>query len=246
MATITGKLKDALRGTLGEFGVQVVRSPAAPLPNRLRRSNSRLIRQYGSSGSPKKLHLGCGFNVLPGWLNTDLESSDTVVYLDLTKKFPLENDTFDYVFTEHAIEHIPYEHGLGMLREAFRVLRPGGKIRVVTPDFAFLKALYSPQKTPLQEAYIAWANAQWLNGSAPAYAEMHVTNNFFRNWGHQFIYDQPSLTGALETAGFTGIKRFELNESDDAVYRGLENETRMPPGFLRLESIVLEAVKAGR
>ena len=133
-----------------------------------------------------------------------------------------------------------------MLRESFRVLRPSGKIRVVTPDFAFLKALHSAEKSALQKADIAWANEQWLGGSAPADAEMHVINNFFRHWGHQFIYDQPSLTGALETAGFTGIKRCEVNESDDPAYRGLENETRTPVGFLRLESIVLEAVKGLR
>jgi predicted SAM-dependent methyltransferase len=216
------------------------------LPDRLRPSNSRLIRQHVSSDGPKKLHLGSGPHLLPGWLNTDSMSSDAIAYLDFTREFPFENDTFDYVFNEHAIEHIPYEQGIGMLREAFRVLRPGGRIRVVTPDFAFLKALHSPEKSALQKAYIKWAIEQSFGGSAPPYAEMHLINNFFRNWGHQFIYDQPSLTGALETAGFTGFKRYEVGESDDPACRGLENETRMPAGFLRLESMVLEAVKAAR
>jgi predicted SAM-dependent methyltransferase len=183
------------------------------------------------------------FQQVPRWLNTDIRSSESIAYLDLTERFPLDDNTFDYVFSEHVIEHIQYAQGVGMLREAFRVLRPGGKIRVVTPDFVFLKALYDPEKSALQKAYIAWASEQWLGGSAPPYAEMHVINNYFRNWGHQFIYDQPSLTGALETAGFICIKRCKLNESDDQIFSGLEIETRMPAGFLRLESMVLEAVK---
>jgi len=226
--------------------LRVVYHNVSSLSDRLRPNNLRLIRQHLSSNGPKKLHLGCGNNILPGWLNTDRKISDQVAYVDLTERFPLENDTFDYVFNEHAIEHIPYPQGVGMLREALRVLRPGGRIRVVTPDFAFLNALYSPEKSALQKAYIAWTNEQSLGGSAPPYAEMHVINNFVRNWGHQFIYDRKSLTHALETAGFTAITKYELNESDDPVCRGLENESRMPPGFLRLESIVLEAAKPAR
>jgi len=210
----------------------------------MRPTNRLLIRQYTSSGSVKKLHLGCGSHVLPGWLNTDWNSSNSVAYLDFTKRFPFNNDTFDYAFTEHGIEHIPYTLGQRMLREVFRVLKPGGKIRVVTPDFAFLEALHQAEKSDVQKAYITWASEQFLGGSAPPAAEMHVINNFVRNWGHLFIYDQRSLSSALETTGFCRIKRYELNESDDPVFRRLENEERMPPGFLRLESMVLEAVKA--
>jgi len=234
-------LTNALKETLGKLGFKLVRLPSMPIPP----GNARLIQQYVSSATPKKLHLACGPHTLPGWLNTDIEASETTAYLDLTERFPLDNDTIDYVFTEHGIEHIPYAQGLGMLREAFRVLRPGGKIRVVTPDFEFLKALHNPEKSDVQKAYIASSIEQWLGGSAPPYPEMHVINNFFRNWGHQFIYDEPSLTDALATAGFTGIKRCELNKSDDPVFRNLENDTRMPDGFLDLESMILEAVKAG-
>jgi predicted SAM-dependent methyltransferase len=217
----------------------------ASLPDRFRPSNSRLIEQYFSSGVTKKLHLGCGFHVLPNWLNTDLVPSREVAYLDLTKRFPFESATFDYVFSEHAIEHIPYEKGLGMLQESFRVLRPGGKIRIVTPDFAFLKSLYEPEKNELQKSYLAWAKERWLGGRSCANLEIHVINNFFRNWGHQFIYDASSLTAALLAAGFSNVSRCRVNESENTELRGLENETRMPVGFLQLESIVLEAQKVG-
>ena len=239
MLGLTGTLKHALRETLGPRQTYKLKR----ILGWRRRSSSRMIRQYLSSDSLKKLHLGCGPNILPGWLNTDIEPSDVIAYLDLTERFPLEDDTFDYVFSEHAIEHVQYAQGIGMLREAFRVLRPGGKIRVVTPDFAFLKALHDPEKSALQKAYLAWASELWVGGIATPYTEMHVINVFFRNWGHQFIYDQASLAGALETAGFIGIKRCEVSESDDPECRALENETRMPPGFLRMDSIVLEAVK---
>ena len=62
--------------------------------------------------------------------------------IDITKKFPFVSSTFDYVFSEHMIEHIKYQDGLKMLNESFRVLKPSGKIRISTPDLQFLLDLY--------------------------------------------------------------------------------------------------------
>jgi hypothetical protein len=70
-----------------------------------------------------------------------------------------------------------------------------------------------------------------------------VINNFVRNWGHLFIYDEKTLRHSLETAGFAEVESFRLNESNDPNLRNLENEKRMPEGFLQFESFTLEAVK---
>ena len=64
-----------------------------------------------------------------------------------------------------------------------------------------------------------------------------------RDYGHQFIYNEKVMRYSLEKIGFTEITRCELNDSKDKELRGLENEDRMPPGFLKLESFVLEAIK---
>ena len=213
------------------------------MPHRLRPSNGRLVRQYLAAPGIKKLHLGCGTHCLPGWLNTDVKTSSTVAWLDISRPFPFVDAVFDYVFTEHAIEHLPYADGLRMLQESCRVLRPGGRIRAVTPDFQFLKDLHTDAPAPLQRDYMDWTSRVWLGGRAPAYAAMHVINNFFRDWGHQFIYDRRCLMNALVEAGFTDVRVCELQSSDQAELRGLENEAREPEGFLRLESIILEGVK---
>jgi len=70
-----------------------------------------------------------------------------------------------------------------------------------------------------------------------------VINNYVRDWGHQFIYDDRTLRFALEGAGFAQLERRLLNDSSDPTLRGLENTERMPEGFLQLESLTLEAVK---
>jgi predicted SAM-dependent methyltransferase len=212
---------------------------------RLRRKTSRndrkVIEQYFAQHPVKKLQLGCGENVLEGWLNSDYypKASD-VIHLDATAAYPFQDRTFDYVFSEHMIEHIPYPHGHSMLKESWRVLKDGGKIRISTPDLAFLIALYRPEKTPLQEEYIRKSSKDC--GAALA-CDTFVINNFVRAWRHTFIYDEKVLRFSLEQAGFVDIVRLPLNESGEAAFQNLENERRSPEGFLKLESLTLEGTR---
>jgi predicted SAM-dependent methyltransferase len=208
---------------------------------RITRFDTAITRQYFVEHKTRKLHLGCGNNLLSGWLNSDLEpSSRRAIRIDVTKRFPFADATFDYVFSEHMIEHIPYAKGMLMLRECFRVTKPGGRIRISTPDLTFLMQIRRREKSELQQAYIRWATEHFIP-DAPVYDETFVINNFVRNWGHAFIYDERVMRYSLAQAGFGNILRCDLRESDDPQLRQLENERRMPEGFVRLESFTLEA-----
>jgi SAM-dependent methyltransferase len=135
------------------------REPQAPNPNRSFKlvelldaptsSYSELVRSAGLRG----LHFGSGANVLAEWLNTDmvrlgdLEGNLTerdrlarvngdLYYLqhDATERFPLEDGSFDWIYSEHFIEHLSPEQGVEWLQEVRRLLRPGGHARITTPD----------------------------------------------------------------------------------------------------------------
>jgi SAM-dependent methyltransferase len=109
------------------------------LGHRLPGRDRAIARRYLAQSKVKKLHIGCGKNVLPGWLNMDaLPLLPDVLYLDATRRFSFKDAAFDYIFSEHMIEHISYQHGLNMLAECRRVLQPSGKIRISTPDLNFL------------------------------------------------------------------------------------------------------------
>ena len=140
------------------------------------------------------------------------------------------------------IEHVTYRKGTAMLAECYRVLKNNGIIRVATPDLQFLIDLYRKDKTELQMKYIEYATDTFITG-APYYDEAFVINNFVRDWGHLFIYDKKTLRASMERAGFTNIIDCELNESAHDALRHLANEERLPDGFLRLETFVLEGTK---
>jgi predicted SAM-dependent methyltransferase len=206
-------------------------------------NDKRIVRQYLGQHKVKKLQIGCGSNILDGWLNSDYcPGFGRVICLDATNVYPFKNETFDYIFSEHMIEHVSYTAGNKMLKECWRVLRYGGRIRISTPDLAFLISLYSFDKSALQKEYIGHFVKEYVP-DAPFDADTFVLNNYVRNWGHTFIYDEKILRFSLENAGFKEVIKCVLNESEDAALRSLENEQRMPKDFLRLESLILEAKK---
>jgi predicted SAM-dependent methyltransferase len=209
---------------------------------RLRRRRGQ-IDSYLRNHSVRKLQLGTGDNVLAGWLNTDIhrfEGADGIVYLDARKQFPLPDESFDVVFSEHMLEHIDYSDGQNCLRECRRVLRPGGRIRIATPSLEQLTRLYDRELTDIQQRYLAWAVDNFGEG-ADAYLPGFVVNTFFRAWGHRFIYDGQTLRHALETAGFVDVEECRVGESSGQRLAGLERHIPEAPELNEYETIVLEA-----
>lgn len=198
-----------------------------------------------------KLHLGCGRNILDGWTNTDINiakfrGSDK---LDVTETFSYDDNSIDYIFSEHLIEHLTYQEGKFMLEECFRILKVDGKIRISTPDLKFLVDLYTEDKTDLQKRYIDYSvNHSAYNVSIGI--DTFIINNFVRDWGHIFIYDEKTLSSLFESIGFSNVKSYLITESEDENLKNLENindelnvEKGLTKEFLQLETFTLEAKK---
>jgi len=206
--------------------------------------NMSLIINYFNTNNVCKLQLGCGGNILEGWLNTDYYGNEeNILPLDVTKSFSFPDNSFAYIFSEHLIEHLEYLEGLNMLKECFRILKPNGRIRISTPNLAFLIALYNEKKTDLQKSYIKWAVDNFLP-HINIHDDTFVINNFFRNWGHKFIYDPKVLAYSLALAGFKNIELYNIHESNDDNLKNLESHGKhITEEYNKLESFVIEAVK---
>ena len=84
-----------------------------------------------------KLNFGCGDKIADGWINIDFHSGDSrVKRVNLLKGFPYPDNYFDVVYSSHVLEHFTPEQALFLLREAHRVLKPAGILRIVVPDLA--------------------------------------------------------------------------------------------------------------
>lgn len=184
--------------------------PHSPLPG-VAATPERTPSMQASSGIPTpqpatagelRLHLGCGGNVMPDWVNLDIEARPGVTQHDLTRPLPFPSGSADFVYSEHFIEHIGFEQGLRLMREVRRVLKPTGIFRVSTPDLLFLIQQY------LKRNMTEWANVNWLPKTP-----CQMVNGGMRLWGHQFVYDEEELSMQLRAAGFGNVQRVGYRES---------------------------------
>jgi predicted SAM-dependent methyltransferase len=203
-----------------------------------------LIKSYLAKNDVKKLHIGCQANPIPNWLNVDIQPLEHgIVIMDATKSFYLGNETFDFVFTEHMIEHVSFVEADFMLSECFRILKSGGKIRISTPDLAFLVDLFSNPKKDIQARYIAFSSKFISNKEIPIIPSV-IVNNFFRDWGHKFIHDRESLDFLLTKNGFKNVTFLKVGQSNTLDFLNIERHgNEVTEEFNLLESIVVEAEK---
>lgn len=244
-ATLTGWKNVAARAaiTLAAVGLFCVARP--DVVGRATRGwrSPQIISDYMKNNAVHKLQLGAGDFNLPGWLNTDIGPIEGQAYLDATKPFPLPDSSFQVVSSEQVIEHLTSEQGLSMMKESYRILVHGGKVRVATPNLAQLVDLLRDDKTPEQIAYmqakIDWHH--WSKTSDPANVIINLEMNEF---GHHFLYTPKMLRSTMEAAGFTQVRQYKSGESDDPALKGLEVRSHSNVAEIdRYETMVFEGVR---
>lgn len=159
----------------------------------------------------KRLHLGCGSNLLDGWINVDVEGPRGAIRWDLRNPLPVESGTVSHIFCEHFIEHVTFPEATELLAECHRVLRPGGILRISTPDLQMVI-----------NQYLAGRLCEWIDVGWEPSTPCQMVNEGMRLWGHQFVYDAAELTRILEEIGFHEVARVPWRESKHQDLAGLE------------------------
>ena len=94
------------------------------------------LRTQIFQGTRTIIDLGCGRRKFPGAIGVDAQSdSDADVRHDLDcLPYPFEGASADIVIMRHVIEHLA--DIVATLREVARILKPGGRVLVLTPHFS--------------------------------------------------------------------------------------------------------------
>lgn len=182
------------------------------------------------------VNYGCGLRLLDHCVNCDtrdlfnlglaeneIGSVDHKAFLrhDAAKALPFEDDSIEFVFSEHFIEHVSLKTAIGWLKEVYRVLRPGGIIRVSTPDLKKYCSAY--EKNSLEELTSHLGNHLLFVPKRRAWA----INQIFYYWDHAWLYDEEELTYAACRAGFLKDSiHFRSFGEGDARVRGMDSEER--------------------
>lgn len=107
------------------------------MPRASRHRDLEAGQQPAETESPtvRRLNWGCRREARPGWINSDRTAGPGVdVVADIRERLPIESGTIDYAVGIHSLQELAYPELVPALGELFRVLRPGGTLRLVLPD----------------------------------------------------------------------------------------------------------------
>lgn len=166
--------------------------------------------------SLKKLNLGCGHRFHRDWTNLDFVSTgEAVIAHNLLSGVPFPDQSFDVVYHSHVLEHFSRADGKAFIAECFRVLKPGGIIRIAVPD---LEGIVRHYLDALQKAIAGekgWdANYDWMmlelydqvvrNQSGGAMAE-YLQRDVIEN--EKFVFERIGEEGRGLRAAFLEAKK---------------------------------------
>lgn len=180
------------------------------------------------------MDLGCGPNTNANVINLDyIWRPEVDICWDVTQGLPLRSQTIKGIFTEHCLEHLPFEAVDYVLSECWRVLRPGGNIRIVVPDGELYLTRYTriiEGETGIKLPYSEEDSYEGL------YSPIMSVNRIFRAHGHLFIYDFDTLQQLLAKNGFINIEKTTFRS-------GRNPKLLLDMEFRAVESLYLEAAK---
>jgi predicted SAM-dependent methyltransferase len=151
----------------------------------------------------KRLNLGCGGKLLPGFVNVDLANnwSDVApdVIADVTGKLPFDTDSADEVHAYHVLEHLRRWQADECLVEWVRVLKPGGLLVLEMPCLDKVLDLFGyfiKRGKPIDHRLTMWA----------LYGDPNYQNDAMC---HRWAYSVSELVGMLEQIGMKDITEQE-------------------------------------
>jgi SAM-dependent methyltransferase len=215
--------------------------PAKPYAAATNKSKVTEIRS-----SEIKINIGCGTSGISGWHNFDNSPTITLSRIPLlsrllkTPAWPRDVRRYDvrqglrfadssvrYIYSSHTFEHFTQADSFAIAKECFRVLQPGGILRIVVPDLELIAREYLADSSPL---------------AAQRFLERLSLNHSLADWlhpgsNHSQMFDGKALVRLLRDAGFERVVVSSFGVSAIPEIDALELEVR------RGESLYVEACK---
>ncbi len=94
-----------------------------------------------------KINMGCGTHKFSGYINIDKYPKDNdVIKADMANTGYSEN-TIDWIYCSHVIEHVTPKHLIKSLKHWYHILKPSGKVEILCPNaIQYLQELVKAMK----------------------------------------------------------------------------------------------------
>jgi SAM-dependent methyltransferase len=174
----------------------------------------------------RRLHFGCGRITPEGWLNADIRPGERVdLCCDVLAGIPLDDDSIDYISSQHALQEIKVLDQIRAFRELRRVLKPGGVLRVVLPDLDRAIDAYQSGR----DAYFRPRDWESIDGNFITHIVWYSNT--------RTLFTCAFALELLRKAGFADVRRVAYRITASPHPEIVELDSREP------ESFYVEAVK---
>ena len=224
-------------------------SPFAPMLNEVTslagRTLARPLRLDPTATN--YLNIGCGSIELEGFVNVDFfrvrwrRPTAPFYGADLRHPLKVSSGTVDGILTEHTLEHLRYDEAERLLAECLRILKPGGRLRVVLPDISLFIDRYVRNDV---EWFAVWERLYFIESDDPQrrkrrlLSPLQAVSFVAQEYGHVSCWDFDTLKKLLHRVGFRDIVRTNFREGPDpSLLRDVDAPDR------RHVSLYAEAVK---
>ena len=164
-----------------------------------------------------KINLGSGHWKLDGWVNVDLDiDSIPDVCANLAVRLPFRDGCADLMHTEDFIDQLELNEARAFLVDCHRILKPGGILRVLTPDLEKLAQLYLNDCEYLKNLWREHVGVPLQTGTPG-----EIFNVGMRFAGHTFLYDAETFALLASECGFKPC-RTSYQQSKNEQLRGLD------------------------
>jgi predicted SAM-dependent methyltransferase len=124
----------------------------------------------------------------------EIIKNNSFIHYNLEFGIPLDNESVDFIYSSHFLEHLFLKDAKLLLKEAYRVLKIGGRIRICVPDLDFAVSLF--QKNEKKRCLDFF----FVNSKTNYYAV------------HKYMYDFELLKAFLQDIGFEAIEKCEFSK----------------------------------
>ena len=140
------------------------------------------------------IHIGCGEIVLPNYINIDARPLSHVHFISKNiSRLPfLKNNSAQVIYACHVIEHLPTAVVPKALAEYFRILKPGGILRLSVPDLDRLMEIYQKEGKTIEAIQPILMGGQ----------------DYLYNF-HQSVFNRAYLEKLLFDAGFKKTREWD-------------------------------------
>lgn len=223
-----------------------------------------------------KLHLGCGSTTPAGWVNIDgswnarlarmprvrwllrqgrlltkdqydARWSPDILIHDLRKPLPFPDNSAIAIYASHFLQELYFDEAMRLLKQCYRVLQPGGGLRIVALDLRACIEEYLGQRTlrDMPEGILKMLPADRLNTRLVLHNPnppnllynlyLAFTGFHFTKW----LYDAENLAAHMGSAGFADVREMQFRESRIQGIEEIEDPSRVLGG----EGVCLEGIK---